>query len=63
VDDDLLDIEFLRGGGIRVLVGRATYKHPRYEEPWVVDQQAVSYARRLVAWVTRYADAVNYRGS
>jgi hypothetical protein len=29
----------------------------------VLDQQVVHYARRLVLWVTRYADAVNYRGS
>lgn len=62
-DDGLLDIEFLRSGGIRVLVGRATMMHPRYEEPWVLDQQVVHYARRLVAWVTRYADAMNYQGS
>jgi hypothetical protein len=63
VDDGLLDIEFHRSGGIRALIGRATLKHPRYDEPWVLDQQVVHYARRLVLWVTRYADAVNYRGS
>jgi hypothetical protein len=62
-DDGLLDIEFLRSGGVRVLVGRATVKHPRYEEPWVFDQQVVHYARRIVAWVVRYAEQINYRGS
>lgn len=63
VDDGLLDIEFLRGGGIRVLVGRATMLSARDEFTWVMDHQIVHYARRLVQWVTSYAQALGYRGS
>lgn len=63
VDDFLLDIEYLFGGGIRVLVGRGTWTHPRNSTAYAEDALVVAYARRLLAWVTAFGDIIGYRGS
>jgi hypothetical protein len=63
VDDFLLDIEYLFGGGIRVLVGRGTWTHPRDSTGYAEDALVVAYARRLLTWLTAFGDAISYRGS
>ncbi len=62
-DMDLLDVEFLHNGGVRVLVGRATMRHPRRDEAYIIDQLIVGYARRLLMWASKYGEQIGYRGS
>jgi hypothetical protein len=58
----LLDIEFLEGGGIRVLVGRGTRQ--AHDERWyVIDILMMMYVRRLLEWSRKYGGATGYRGS
>jgi hypothetical protein len=62
-DGSLLDIELRDDGGIRVLVGRATFQRSANDPEYILDGLAVAYARRLVAWATAIGDRTGWRGS
>jgi hypothetical protein len=64
-DGSLLDIELRDDGGIRVLVGRATFRRSQSPEDaeYILDGLAVAYVRRLIAWAVAIGERTGWRGT
>jgi hypothetical protein len=65
-EDGIIDIEFREDGGIRALMGRATYVEGHFEGEdnlLIFDWLIVAYAVRLVGWAAILGRTLGYRGS